>query len=181
IFIGRQESRCKCNFFKWMMDEVRIWNIARSQFLISYFKNAPLPSPRGIPPNLVASFHLDEAAGALTFDLTNGYSAGLSNGPVWVNSTAPIVGLADAEARLASDITGNSAVLTGYVDPHLEPTAVWFEYGTSSSDYSNTTGPTNVPAVNYIVPVNIPISGLALSTTYYYRVAALNHYGTTRS
>jgi hypothetical protein len=164
--------------FRGIIDEVRIWNTARTQAQIAQNKNS-VSSVLGNQA-LVAYYQFDEGSGGVTGDSAHGYVGGLSNGPVWVTSSAPIIAPPDVYigGQLPDNITGTSAQLHGIVHPHLEPASAWFEYGTNTS-FGNMTSPTNLPAVNSFVPISSVISGLSLSTTNYYRVVALNHDGTT--
>jgi alpha-tubulin suppressor-like RCC1 family protein len=75
-------------FFGGDLDEVRIWNVARSQSDIQSTLHKTLV---GNEPGLVAYWRLDEASGTNTADATgNGNNGTLTNGPSWVISTAPI-------------------------------------------------------------------------------------------
>ena len=70
------------------LDEVRIWNVARSQSAIQSTMHRPLV---GNEPGLVAYWRLDEGSGTITADATgNGNAGTLVNAPVWVFSTAPL-------------------------------------------------------------------------------------------
>jgi hypothetical protein len=78
-------------------------------------------------------------------------------------SAAPTATTGDAKA-----VTNGSATLTATVDPHGASTTVHFEYGGSSSYGKNS----NSRTVTSPGTVEIPISGLAGSSTYHYRVVA---------
>lgn len=79
--------------------------------------------------------------------------------------------------RSATDIDQDSATLRGYIDSNGGPnTRVWFEWGTSSNNYSNRTparyyGSTNGTYFEYT------IYGLSSDRTYYFRAVAQNNYG----
>ncbi len=81
----------------------------------------------------------------------------------------------------ASDVTPDSADLTGTVDP--EGGAVKscsFEYGTTS-EYGSTASCSTLPgAVHTPVPVSAAISGLQENTTYHFRLIAGNAGGTNQ-
>ena len=79
---------------------------------------------------------------------------------------------------LATNITYNSANLNGYVNADESLTTAWFEYGKSSSSYSDTSSTLSVSGSDDSI-VSIDISDLSLETTYYYRIAAQNSFGTT--
>ncbi len=89
--IGRQQpSSCKCNHFNGTMDELRIWNVARSQsdILANYESTVPTNSS-----NLVAYYKFDESTGTTTADASsNGNNGTLVNGPTrQVPSTSPVL------------------------------------------------------------------------------------------
>lgn len=78
-----------------------------------------------------------------------------------------------------ADVTDTTAIVNGIVTPNGSFTSYWYEYGTTPSVTNNTTrqmvgsgyATTQVP--NYI-------TGLTKNTTYYFRVAAENQYGTNK-
>jgi alpha-tubulin suppressor-like RCC1 family protein len=69
------------------IDEVRIWNVARSPMEIS---NNILTTLTSSEPGLLACYHFDEGAGLTACDAsTNHFDGLLTNGPAWVHSTIP--------------------------------------------------------------------------------------------
>ncbi len=87
--IGRRWDNAE--YFQGRMDEIRIWNIARSQAQIQAGMSMVLP------PNtngLTACYRLDEGAGTSAADLTgHGYNGTIVSSPTWViPSTAPLAG-----------------------------------------------------------------------------------------
>jgi len=82
---------------------------------------------------------------------------------------------------IASSVTTTAATLNGSVNPNGAATDAWFEYGTDSllSSYYSTPSQ-SVGSGSTSLPVSHPLSGLAPSTRYYYRVAASNAGGTAR-
>jgi FKBP-type peptidyl-prolyl cis-trans isomerase 2 len=79
-----------------------------------------------------------------------------------------------------TDITSTSATLKGAVAANYSSTTVTFEYGTTSA-YGltvNATPGTVTGATDY-VQVSGGITGLSKSTTYHFRVKAVNSFGTT--
>ena len=74
-------------YFNGMIDEVRIWNIARTQAEVQSDLSTSLT---GSDSGLVAYWRLDEGTGNSTADLTSNSNNGtLINGPSWTTSTAP--------------------------------------------------------------------------------------------
>ena len=72
-----------------VMDEIRIWNVARTQGQIQASMNSTVPTNSA---GLRAYYKLDESTGNIASDATgNGYDGTLSNGPTWqVPSTSPL-------------------------------------------------------------------------------------------
>ncbi len=71
------------------MDEIRIWNVARTQAQIQASMNSSVPTNSA---GLRAYYKLDESTGNIAADATgNGYNGTLSNSPTWqVPSTSPL-------------------------------------------------------------------------------------------
>ncbi|MBI5762590.1 MAG: thrombospondin type 3 repeat-containing protein [Planctomycetes bacterium] len=78
------------NYLDGKIEELRIWNIARSQSDIQSTMNRRLT---GLEPGLVAYYRFDEGSGTTATNLATGYGVGngtLVNGTAWASSTAPI-------------------------------------------------------------------------------------------
>src|SRR3989338_10645194 len=93
-----------------------------------------------------------------------------------------LIGLFAGVPQQASAITCNSATLSGWFDTGTPPTHARFEYGTSASAVANGAGtPTDVQyfyTENTHQTISQFVDGLSPSTTYYFRLAATNNYGT---
>ena len=78
------------NFYNGSMDEVRIWNVPRTQAQIIANKSINIP---GNSAGLLAYYQFNETSGITTSDYTgNIITASLTNGPTWqVPSTAPVL------------------------------------------------------------------------------------------
>jgi hypothetical protein len=75
--------------FNGQIDEVRVWNVARSAAQINASRNTCIP---GATAGLVGYWRLDEGAGTVAVDASGrGNNGTLINGPVWVPSTSPVV------------------------------------------------------------------------------------------
>ncbi len=79
-------------YFAGVMDEVRIWNYARSAAQVASNRTARIPAA----PGLVGRWSLDETNGSVALDSSgNGINGTLLGGPVWTNgyqfSTPPSV------------------------------------------------------------------------------------------
>jgi hypothetical protein len=78
-------------FFAGDLDEVRIWNVARTQAQIQNTMHQTLV---GNEAGLVAYWRFDEGSGTNATDsTTNGLVGSFSGNPVWLHSTAPFGGL----------------------------------------------------------------------------------------
>ena len=118
------------NQFGGQVDELRIWNSARSAAEITNNMNSRL---LGTENNLVLYYRFDEGAGLSAADSSgHGLTGALLNGAAWVGSSAPFAGAASAPAATtlaASAITHSGATLNGTVNANGLPTLAWFEYG----------------------------------------------------
>jgi hypothetical protein len=81
-------------FYTGVMDEVRLWNVARTPTeMAQYYNQTVNPSTAG----LIGYWNFDEGAGVITHDLTglNNATLGLNGTgtdvPAWVASSAPII------------------------------------------------------------------------------------------
>src|SRR5262245_16418099 len=77
-----------------------------------------------------------------------------------------------------TNVSTTSARLTGSVDPNSEATSWYFEFGPTSGYGTRTATQSAGSGAN---PTNVAtnISGLAVATTFHYRVVAMNASGTT--
>ena len=75
-------------FINGKIDEVRIWNTARTKDEINAYKNCSITSAQ---PNLLAVYNLNETDLNTAYDLSgNSNNGNLINGPVWSNSTVAL-------------------------------------------------------------------------------------------
>ncbi|MFQ5790543.1 MAG: LamG domain-containing protein [Acidobacteriota bacterium] len=97
LSLGRQDAPSfTCCYYDGIMDEVRIWSVARSQKEIQKKMNKQLNTNR-LPAGLIAYWRMDEGSGDTAFDLTgNGHDMRLGNAsgadagdPVWVSPGKP--------------------------------------------------------------------------------------------
>jgi hypothetical protein len=77
----------------------------------------------------------------------------------------------------ATDVTSTTATLNGTVFPNQNPTSYYFEYGTTAA-YGTRTATEGPTGGNSGKKATTPITGLAPSTTYHFRVVATNSAGT---
>ena len=78
--------------------------------------------------------------------------------------------------NFATNVASSSATLNGSLDPHGLTTAVYFQYGATTS-YGHTT-PMQSQTGNTFRDISRNISGLATHTTYHFRIVATNSAGT---
>ncbi|HXG09859.1 MAG TPA: LamG-like jellyroll fold domain-containing protein [Gemmataceae bacterium] len=95
-------------FFQGLIDEVRIWNVARSTAAIQADMNRTLT---GTEPGLVGYYRFDEGTGNTAFDQSSSGNHGRLGGgsalasPAWVASTAPLQGPTELAGGTAADFT----------------------------------------------------------------------------
>jgi hypothetical protein len=95
--------------------------------------------------------------------------------------------LAPSQARAASapsattgpaqDVSFDSATVTGTVDPNASAASYYFEYGPTAA-YGTETSAASAGAGAAAVAVHAPLSGLAPSSSYHYRLVVLSAGGT---
>lgn len=79
----------------------------------------------------------------------------------------------------ATNVTGTTATLNGKVNANSISTTVTFEYGTTTSYGNNVNASPGTVSGNAETGVSYNLTGLALGTTYHYRVRAQNSVGVT--
>lgn len=176
LFIGRDATGYH---FYGLMDEVRLWNVARSESQILF---SMCHTPTGYEPGLVAYWPFDEGSGTtainaakLTGSALNGT---LVHAPTYVRSTIRLAPDAIASpAALGANFT--SSMLNATVYPYNQATTAWFEWGTDTS-YGQTTAVNQIAGGTGSVGISATLTGLRLGQTYHYRVVANNASGTVR-
>ena len=89
--IGARNAFGDYNYFNGQIDEVRVWNVARTQAQIDQYKGVALT---GSESGLLAYYRLDENLGSTTADSAGGDQNGtLVNNPAWAvtSETTPVV------------------------------------------------------------------------------------------
>jgi len=102
-----------------------------------------------------------------TLSLTTGSGYGYTSGQ------APMV-----TTLLADPVYRNSAVLNGNINPNGGLTTAWFEYGATRS-LGSQTPPQSMGSGTSFTLLTYPAYNLTSNTTYYFRAAAQNQYGST--
>ncbi len=85
---------------------------------------------------------------------------------------------AEVKGERVSGVGTTEATLNGEVQPVGVQTTYYFEYGTTMA-YGSKTAETSVGSGGEFVAVSAPLTGLALGTSYHYRLVATNSRGTT--
>ncbi len=103
---------------------------------------------------------------------------GTNNGANMTFTTLPIPPTVTTD--LASAITATSATLNGTVNANNSETTLNFEYGLTTA-YGSTASaiPGTVTGTSSTV-VSLPLTGLAINTTYHFRLVGVNSQGTSR-
>ena len=114
-------------FFNGRIDELRIWNTARTQAEIqSNMYSTVSPAASG----LLAYFRFDEQNGSTVYDGVSGSAGNLLNNPEWVSSSAPLQ--ADPAVTYTwSPATGLSAVTGASVKASPPVTTTYMVTGTA--------------------------------------------------
>ncbi|HEX7653048.1 MAG TPA: LamG-like jellyroll fold domain-containing protein, partial [Verrucomicrobiae bacterium] len=156
------------------LDEIRIWNQARSasQILTNMCR-----SLTGTESNLVAYWRCDEGTGTNALDSgPNGLTGGILR-PIWEPSTAPVQ-FPGGTTLPVNGVTDNSAALRANLLAGGFDTQGWFRYG-ETTNYGSLTPPLTVAATNYnLVNVTNFISQLATGRIYHCQFICTNAAGT---
>lgn len=159
------------------MDEVRIWNVARTGAEISANKNKAL---RGDETGLVQYYRFDEGGGSTVGDsaAAGGSSTGnLVNGPVFVPSGINFtIGSLPSVETLGAVVTNSSLRLGGTANPAATNTVAWFEWGTTTN-YGNIADGGNLGSGTTNVDFNALIANVDTNATYHFRAIASNSLG----
>jgi Concanavalin A-like lectin/glucanases superfamily/Bacterial Ig domain/Calcineurin-like phosphoesterase len=119
-------------FFQGAIDEVRVWNVARTAAEVSAMMNTPIT---GTVPGLLARYGLNEGTGITAASSIGAIPGILTNGPLWTDGVVmtpnapPVVSLT-APPGLATNLgTSGTVTLSANVsDPENQPMTVTF-YG----------------------------------------------------
>jgi hypothetical protein len=106
-----------------LLDEFRIWNVARSQADIQATMYHALPLPQS---GLVAYWRFDEGPSVTAGDSSGyGNTGTLVNGPLWISSTAPFSPCLSVDRSGANVIISWPSPSTGYVLQESDDLVHW--------------------------------------------------------
>ncbi|MEE9167479.1 MAG: LamG-like jellyroll fold domain-containing protein, partial [Candidatus Neomarinimicrobiota bacterium] len=161
------------DYFSGTIDEVRIWNVARTKAEIQADMNRAL---KGNETGLVGYWRFDESSGTTTYDGTpNGNNGTVNGGAQFVSSDAPI-GVPSIPQNLTAS-PGNDQVTLAWSPNTEADLSHYLVYQSTTSGF--TPAPTDSVARVNEPDTTVTITGLANNTTYFYRIAALDSGGNT--
>ena len=158
-----------------IIDEVRIWNVARSTAQILGAMRRQLPVGE---VGLLAAYRFDDGHGTIASETaSSGPYATLVNGPAWVASS--ILPFSPTVTTLAPNtITTTSTTLNGSANPNGSTTTGTFEWGPTTS-LGNVTTSQSLGSGTAKVSWNRTVTGLTPGATYYYRAVGTNSHGSS--
>ena len=135
LFVGRY-SHSIYPSFSGDIDEVTYWNRALGTNELNYLKHRQL---NGSENGLVGLWHFNEGSGfTTTADATgNAFSGALSNNPVWVTSTAPLVFNSVAGSSLSLNGVNQNVTVASTADLNAYPLTVtaWVKTSRTALSY----------------------------------------------
>jgi hypothetical protein len=156
-------------FFRGVIEEVRVWAVVRSQTQIIQAMNQPLA---GTEPGLLAYFPFSEGAGDFTADQSgHSYRGQLMGSPIHVVSDA--LGRAACVTLPVTNLSHITAVLNAAANPAGSEMHVWFEWG-NTTNYSHTTIAQFAGAGSSFVVITQALSALVAGTEYHCRAVGSN-------
>ena len=142
-------------------------NTSSTQSIIGLSNTSVSINISGLSPNTTYYYRIvaQNSAGTITYGSETSFTTNTPSPP-------------SATTGSASNVSYYTATLNGTVNANGLSTTTWFQYGTTSGSYGNTSSTQSVSGTSDTT-VSIDISGLSSGTTYYYRIVAQNSAGTT--
>lgn len=149
--------------FSGIIDEVRVWNVARTQQQIRENMHLRL---NGNETGLQGYWRFDEGSGSTAYDATSNANDGtLMNGPAWVSSTAPFGMGTSASLFSFTDGTDTlGSLILSTVSPFPNPLDITVTQITAPPD-SLPVGSSTILGDRYWVIDTFTVSGPALQST----------------
>ena len=170
LFFGRWNP--SGNEFSGYIDELRIWNVAKTQSEILLNKNKILT---GNESGLLAYYRFENDC----LDETSHNNDGTGYGITYALSQVPLAMLPIVNTQPVTSIKSTTATLNGTVNANSQSTTVIFEYGKTTSYGTTVIANPNTVTGNSETPVKYNLTGLDPNTTYHCRVVATNNSGTS--
>lgn len=104
----------------------------------------------------------------------------LNYGPPGTFETLPLLPIVDELPAFATEVTTESAILNGFVNPDYGPTVYHFVIGPRANDYTQELPSVGIGSGTAPIPVEQAIPyGLSPNTTYHFALIAINKAGLT--
>ncbi len=166
--IGRQSPyTCACNIFDGSMDELRLWNVARTQADIQASMNANIPSSS---TGLVAYYKFDEGSGSTITDATANVNNGSMVGaPIWlVPSTSPLGSSATPLSYVWSPGAATTPSIVASASGNYSVTVTNTTTGCSATSTPTTVTVNPLPTITCTANITVPAtSGLCGANVTY--------------
>ncbi len=134
LFMGRY-SHSSYPSFSGDLDEITYWNRSLGTDEVNYLKHRQL---NGNEDGLVGLWHFDEGTGLTTADATgHGHGGSLSNGPVWIESSAPLAFASVAGTTVSLNGVNQSVTVSSTTDLNAYPLTVtaWVKTARTAFSY----------------------------------------------
>ncbi|MFY9588106.1 MAG: LamG-like jellyroll fold domain-containing protein [Actinomycetota bacterium] len=155
--------------FQGVLDEVRIWNVARTGAQIRANKNSETPTPN---TGLRGHWHLNQTSGS-PVDSSTQHLAGTLSGATWTAGNAVSVDTTAPAAPTGLDGTPDDQQITLTWDANAEPDIAGYDLYRGTSPGVSTAG-TPVNGADLITGTTYVNAGLTNGTTYYYKLIAVD-------
>jgi hypothetical protein len=165
-------SGTAAGFFQGVIDEVRVWNVARSGAEIAAARDVPITS---VVSGLLARFGLNEGTGTTATSSVGSVSGTLTNGPLWtdgrvlVPNTPPTVSITAPANNASFTAPANFTITASASDSDGTISKVEFYRGATILGEDTT------------APYTFDVSGLALGSYSFTAKATDNNGGFTTS
>ncbi|MCL5097942.1 MAG: PA14 domain-containing protein, partial [Candidatus Omnitrophica bacterium] len=173
--LGDSQNLGSGAYLNGQIDEVRIWNTARSASEIQDNMHRRL---NGDEAGLVAYYRFDEGSGSMAVDYgTNHFNATLVNGAFYAMSGAEIT-FPLVTTQPATPVLATKATLNGLANPCGDDTVAYYQWGQTADNLDGKTPFQSVGSGQNYLAFAHQLEDLEPGTAYYYRLVAYNQAGT---